>query len=880
MLYDNEKPKRKRKNRSCQQTLIKIVLLGGVMWVVLTILGMIILSRIFTPELVYVEPDFAIDVQPIDVSYRPPEFPAYGGVFENGFYFQVYAHTVDVTIENGTAEVNHILTVANAGSDTIDGVFIIPLPSDHALESVSVEINGELANSTPYRVIEGRARLQSLAQEHNDPSLLAYTDKPFIEVNVFPLDGTRTVTVNYTHFTESINGLVALDIPLAFPIVTEHPIGQFSVTIAASDELPLRNIYPATLDLTITQSATTSFIGSANLSGYMPPQNLELYYARSNADITANVITYRESSDDDGYFVLIAEPATVSENQIIAKDVILVLDQSGSMGGVKWQQAQEAATYVLEHLNPYDRFFITTFSTSYALFDNTLSSAATAQDAIMWVNNRTANGGTNINDALLETLRYTDTERPTTLLFMTDGQATEGVTDTQAILDNLRGAVSQNVRIFVFGVGDNVNTTLLDSIAREYRGETGYVRQSETIDAEISNLYAKVSSPVLTNIRVDFGDAVAGDFVPAGQLPDLYVGQQLILVGRYRRGGDDIALTLTGTASGEPQTYTIDDLYFQTERGGRPFIARLWAARRVGEMLNIVRLGDEDPELVNSIVTLSLHYGIITPYTQFLLEQDDVLTAAGQQVANTQMVLNATILQQNQTGASAVDAADMLNNLSSSRNFVSTPSYGYSGSGSSYRQQIVTITSTPLPPLEQTGLLLTIDQLDDDEDSATSIKELQYIMSLNADAFERALFILPESVNVGSPSELPVLIGNLVNAHGIERGIQVYNETFGLYLPLISAEQALVDEGYEVAPPPPIAQPPLRTIHEKTFILQDDIYIDTTFEPDTMIPETITIDSDKYNALVATHPDLLPYLSVGAPLIIVWDSMVYEIHYK
>jgi Ca-activated chloride channel family protein len=870
---DNPKPKNKREERSCQRTVMSIIAVGFlcsiVMCVVLAVLGPTI-GNIFMQEIVYVEADYAIHAEPVNVEYRAPEYAARGGIFENGFYLHADAQTVTVTVENGIATVQNMVTITNAGNDAINGVFIVPLPSEQALETVSVEINGEAISTTPYTTDAGRNHLQALAQEHNDLSLLAYSNMSFIEADIFPLTTTQIITVNYTHTLDRINGLVVLDIPLAFPTVMERPIGQFSLTVTASDELPLRNIYPATLDLAIAQTVPTVFTASANMPAYTPPQNLQLYYAPSAAEITTNVLTYRENGSEDGYFLLLAEPAP-TDGTVVAKDVMLVLDQSGSMSGIKWQQAQDAAIYILENLNPTDRFFVTTFSTGTTFFADELSTAAAAPDAIGWVRNASAGGGTNINDGLLQTLSHSTAERPTTLLFMTDGQATEGVTDTQAILQNLRGAVGENVRIFVFGVGDDVNTTLLDSIAREYRGETGYVRQNETIDTEISELYSKISSPVLTDIAVDFGAVGAGDFVPAGQLPDLYTGQQLILVGRYRQGSDNQTIILTGTANDVSQTYTFDNLEFQSERGGEAFIAQLWAARLAGQTLNSVRLGNEDPKLVNSIVSLSLRYGIITPYTEFLLEQDDVLTSTGQETANTQMLVNARSLQQNQTGAAAVDAADSLNALSSSRNYVATSSYGSYGLGG-YGRQYVTITPTPLPAFEQNGLHLTITS----SDAANSGQNQQYILSLDAGAFERALLIMQGNAGVTSVTELPVLISDLVNAYGIEGGIGIYNEAFGAYLPLVPLETALVDEQYVVAPAP-IRPPPMRNVHEKTFILQAGSYTDTLFQPDSMTPETITVGSDAYAALIENNPDMLPYFAVGMPLIIVWDGTAYAI---
>jgi len=874
IIYEEDpKPKRKRGQTRRWRWLWMISLIGGLgccgLLLVLALLGPVI-GNVLTPsETIYVTPQVPVIVQPASVTYRAADVPVMGGVFTNGEWLNIQAQALNVRVEDDRATVNMTVTFANVGDVPIDGVFLIPLPSADALETLTVTRDGDTQRLTRYSAVESRAQVLALAREHGDTSLLAYADRPLAAADIFPLaaDTPQSVNISYTATLARVNGLIALDLPLALPVMNGRVVGEFTVTLNASAGMPLRNIYPATLDLEITQDEPTAFVGYTTLTDFTPPQALTVYYAPSDDEITANVLTFREDDAADGYFVLLVAPSPEAAGaQLVNKDVMLVLDQSGSMGGVKWEQAQAAGGFVLEHLNSQDRFHVTTFSSSVSFFDNRLSPASASSDAVSWINSKGIEGGTNINDALVQTLQQVDAARPTTLLFMTDGVATEGVQDTATILANLRAAAGENVRIFTFGVGDDVNTVLLDSIAREFRGQTGYVRPNETIDAEIRELYAKIASPVLTDITVDFGDTVAGDFVPSGQLPDLFAGEQLIIVGRYRRGGEAMRLTLQGMQNGEPKTYTFDGLQFESGRGGTPFVAQLWATRRIGELLNRVRLGDDNTELVNSIVSLSLRYGIITPYTQFLLEQEGVLTQAGQQAANAQMAANALNLQQNQVGAAAVDAADTLNRISASRNIAVTPSYGFGifSSGSYYsRSVVVAVTPTPIPALNTEGALLNIAGQD-------------YIISLNPTAFEQAMADLPAAARLDSAPELLVTVGNLVGYYGASEGIRIYNEIYGAYLPLIAVERATTPDGYEVTQPPP-ARPPLRSVAEKVFILADGVYTDTTYQPDNMTAIDIIRDSDAYSALIAEHPALLPYLSAGESVIVVWGDKVYSI---
>jgi Ca-activated chloride channel family protein len=226
----------------------------------------------------------------------------------------------------------------------------------------------------------------------------------------------------------------------------------------------------------------------------------------------------------------------------------------------------------------------------------------------------------------LEAANQADQERPTTIIFLTDGLATEGIVETSLLLSSVKEQTPQNVRLFAFGVGDDVDTFLLDSLSQNHGGTTTYVRPGQPIDEAVSSFYAKVSTPVLANISLDY-DGIMVEQVYPQALPDLFAGTQLVLAGRYRDGGP-ATITLTGEVNGREQSFTYEDNSFRND-GGDEFIPRLWATRAIGSLLTQIRLHGEDPELVQSVVDLSIRYGIITPYTSYLIEEDDIFSQAG-----------------------------------------------------------------------------------------------------------------------------------------------------------------------------------------------------------------------------------------------------------
>ena len=345
----------------------------------------------------------------------------------------------------------------------------------------------------------------------------------------------------------------------------------------------------------------------------------------------------------------------------MAKDVILVLDTSGSMEGEKMTQARSAARYVVEHLNPDDRFAVVDFNTTVNRYAPALLPAGEAAEVVAattHIDGLFAAGGTNISGALLEAAALVGPERPTTIIFLTDGLATEGITNTGLLLENVAAALPANARLFAFGVGDDVDTTLLDTLAQNHRGATTYVRPGQAIDEAVSAFYARVGAPVLTDIAIDFGGVAVHDVYPV-QLPDLFAGTQLVVAGRYREGGP-ATITLSGTTNGRPQSFTYADQTFRAE-GGEAFIPRLWATRAIGHLMQQIRLRGEDAELVQSIVALSTRYGIITPYTSFLIEEDDIAAqSAPQLMEQAELALAAPDAV---SGAAAVERADAESDL-------------------------------------------------------------------------------------------------------------------------------------------------------------------------------------------------------------------------
>ncbi|HSR32563.1 MAG TPA: VWA domain-containing protein, partial [Anaerolineae bacterium] len=471
---------------------------------------------------------------------------------------------------------------------------------------------------------EARRIYEDIVRRRRDPALLEYVGRDAFQARIYPIPprGERRIELEYSQVLDMDNGLVEYVYPLNTEKFSPRPLEEVVVNVTIRSNEPLKAIYSPSHEADIVRRGDHNAVVGYEEYDVKPDRDFVLYYTVSAEDVGVNLLSYKPDSRGEGFFLLLAAPKVeIDTEQVIAKDVILVLDVSGSMRGEKIDQAKEALAFVLDSLNDEDRFNIIAFSTSTHPYARDLVWADERGEARDFVARLEAAGSTDINRAMLEALAMAEGDRPTILIFLTDGLPTVGEIDTERILENVGDAAPENARIFPFGVGYDVNTALLDTIAEKHRGASGYVRPEEAIDEKVSAFYAKVSTPLLSDLEIDFGRVDVEDVYPY-PLPDLFAGTQLMVVGRYYDGGNT-AITLQGEVNGQPQTFRYNDLRFQSE-GGEEFIARLWATRKIGYLLQQIRLHGEEGELVDEIVELSIRYGIITPYTSFLVEETDM----------------------------------------------------------------------------------------------------------------------------------------------------------------------------------------------------------------------------------------------------------------
>ena len=321
----------------------------------------------------------------------------------------------------------------------------------------------------------------------------------------------------------------------------------------------------------------------------VPTADFRLVYTLTDGAFGASILSYRPSSGDDGYFLLLASPEVKAPDaRPQPKTVIFVLDRSGSMAGKKIEQARKALKSVLNNLRDDDLFNIVVYDDRVESFRPELerygSRIARRGRAFRRQHSRGRLDQHRLGPQDRAGL-IRDDSRPSYVLFLTDGLPTVGETQELRIADNCRQANSRHARLFCFGVGFDVNARLLDRLSGGNSGTSEYVKPDEDLEAHVGRFYSKLTSPVLVDLRVELTGTDVNRTYPR-DLPDLFDGGQIIWVGRYRQSGRT-TLRISGKVGGERRSFEFPAELADSDRGsGHEFVERIWAIRRVGYLID------------------------------------------------------------------------------------------------------------------------------------------------------------------------------------------------------------------------------------------------------------------------------------------------------
>lgn len=567
--------------------------------------------------------------------------------------------SVDATVDlrESVATTTLRMTVKNPASTQQEAEMLVPVPHGAAIRSFGFDGPGQEPTAKLLPRDEARRIYEEIVRRSLDPALLEFVNCSFVRSSVFPVpaNGESTITLTYENVLSADaaaggggGGGSRIDFVLPRSGSLEASGTKWTIKGRAVSERVIGTVYSPSHPLNTTRVSDKehTFDVPAAAGGNPGAFRISLLIgAGSNDPLPASVLLYPDMDEGvaagNGYFMLLGGvPALPPEahKRTPKREVTLVIDRSGSMRGEKWEQARGAAVAVVEGLNDGEAFSIIDYSDTVQRFGNgpVIKDASTLADARAYLNGLRAEGGTNIHEALQQALKQPVTPGFLPLVvFLTDGMPTVGITDEARIRDDSAAANTFKRRVFTFGVGYDLNAPLLDRLAEATRAAAINVLPGENIENSVSRVFRRLAGPVMNEpVLAARHTADPGPRMPAvhdvlpARLPDLFEGDQLVVLGRYTTTPDGARLRLEGEYLGQRRTFefAIDPARATTANA---FVPRLWASRKIAFLLDEVRQagvsGDvrTDPrtrELIDAVVKLSMRWGILTEYTSFLAE--------------------------------------------------------------------------------------------------------------------------------------------------------------------------------------------------------------------------------------------------------------------
>lgn len=537
----------------------------------------------------------------------------------------VKSQSVNVRIETNAAITTVNQVFFNNAPRAMEGTYIFPVPkgatvSDFYLWIDGKKVKGELLDSRQAANI-----YRDIVRRMKDPALLELTKFNLFKASIFPIPprGERQIELKYTESLVTTDGMVRYNYPLkARSTVYRQPIGLFSLVMDISSAIPMTNIYSPTHKVDISRKNDTSATIGIEQKGFLPDNDFQLYFSLSKKDFGLSFAGHKEAGENEGYCMMLLAPRSgLEQNQISSKDVVFVLDTSGSMqDDDKIGQALRALVFGIKSLRSSDRFGLITFATEVRSFRESMipASKENVEAAVKHLENTSATGATNIYEALQKALSMMrDRTGPRYVVFLTDGLPTHVERDPNVIIRKAGEWAPKGVRIFSWGVGFDVDTRLLDTISNDHGGVSEYVRPKEEMELKLGQFFEKISHPVLTDLELMFEGITVKDMYPR-RLPDMFKGSQIVVFGRFS-GSKAAKATLSGVVDDQKKSFAFDLNPKVAEDGD--FIAQLWATRKVGHLLEEIRLHGENAELKTEVISLAKKFGLVTPYTSYLVTE-------------------------------------------------------------------------------------------------------------------------------------------------------------------------------------------------------------------------------------------------------------------
>ncbi|PLX83095.1 MAG: VWA domain-containing protein [Desulfuromonas sp.] len=568
----------------------------------------------------------------------------------------IKSHKVDVAINNGFARTEVEQVFVNSGDIDLEAVYTFPLPKQSSLSEVSLwideaEVVGEVVEKERAREIYQEQKAQG-----NQTALAEKDDYKTFDISIgkIPAGGETRVRLVYYQPMEIDLNIGRYLYPLqegnvdeeriAFWSVDDRVEGQFSFRLQLKSAFPIKDVrVPNFQNDAVVRRLGGDGEGAGEVwdvvidkpAGGSLGQDIVFYY-RLDDSVPARVelIPFRADPGEPGTFMVVVTPAADLQPISEGTDWVFVLDVSGSMNGQKIATLADGVARTLTTMPVNDRFRVVTFNNSARDLTGGFVQA-TPENVRGWIERIKmvqAGGGTNLFEGLALGYRKLDDDRTTGMVLVTDGVANVGPTGHARFLELLR---DNDLRLFTFVIGNSANQPLMDRLAKESGGFAMNISNADDIIGRILQAKAKVSHECLHDVRLSFSGEKVRDLTPA-KTGSLYLGQQLVMFGRYT-GHGEVKLSLKAKISGQERSWQTTALLPEVATDN-PELERLWALSRIDELMQEIREKGEGEDSRRQVVELGTGYSLVTDYTSMIVARDEVFENEGIQRINADRV--------------------------------------------------------------------------------------------------------------------------------------------------------------------------------------------------------------------------------------------------
>lgn len=531
---------------------------------------------------------------------------------------QVLVSKALVTVSDSDVRYRFDQTFFNDNDFPLDGLFILPLEEGTEPEEQSVKINGVPVHFDIVPAEQFFPTLKQLTLAMKDPSLLGLAGKTVLVVRPvnFGIKEQKSFRVEYTTANRTENNLLELHVPLDGEKFSVGPVGVCDIHVRFKGSRTVRSVFSYTHHLTVVREAPHRCLAYATAERSRVRHDFTMLAAFSGQDLDFRLLPHKTAGDKGSFIAFIEPPLIGRRGEDPDKDVVFILDTSGSMSKENLDVAKRAVIFGLEQLRPSDRFNVLMMKTHPERLARNLMPASREHvlEAVSFVNSASASGGTDLYNSFMNALeQFRLRKRPCLIIFAGHGRGTVGITAPETIIDDVKRRNKVRARIFTLAVGQRADMAVLSKLSATNGGSCIHFSERDTFPVTVGRLYARIATPVVSNLSLDFQDVSVEGIFP-DPIPDLSGSEGTVVLGRYEENRDTVSkVRLRGRMKGRLKTVS-RSFTFPEREPQYPFVPALWAMRRIGMLLEKEWFKGPEPQSRLQIQTLAKEFGFKTPW--------------------------------------------------------------------------------------------------------------------------------------------------------------------------------------------------------------------------------------------------------------------------